>query len=158
MKICNTEGLSASLEDYLVEIFHLEQSRRVARAKDIADHLCVQRASVTGALKALAKRGLINYRPYGFITLTPVGIEAARSIYRSHEILEEFFMNTLHLSLEEADANACRIEHVIDPSVIEALMHFLEFMKTCPRTSTDWRDTSERHRRLRIQTSDCRST
>ena len=29
----NTEGLSASLEDYLEVIFHLEQSNRVARAK-----------------------------------------------------------------------------------------------------------------------------
>jgi len=29
-------SLSASLEDYLEVIFHLEQSNRVARAKDIA--------------------------------------------------------------------------------------------------------------------------
>ena len=66
----NTEGLSASLEDYLEVIFHLEQSNRVARAKDIADQMNVQRASVTGALKALSGRGLINYSPYSFITLT----------------------------------------------------------------------------------------
>jgi len=57
------EGLSASLEDYLEVIFHLEKSNRVARAKDIADQMNVQRASVTGALKALAGKGLINYSP-----------------------------------------------------------------------------------------------
>jgi len=46
-------GLSASLEDYLEVIFHLEKENRVARAKDIAEQMNVQRASVTGALKAL---------------------------------------------------------------------------------------------------------
>jgi len=50
-------------------IFHLEQSNRVARAKDIADQMNVQRASVTGELRALAA-GLINYSPYSYNTLT----------------------------------------------------------------------------------------
>ena len=93
----NTEGLSASLEDYLEVIFHLEQSNRVARAKDIADQMNVQRASVTGALKALAGRGLINYSPYSFITLTPPGRDIAREVIRRHRVLKEFFVNTLQL-------------------------------------------------------------
>jgi DtxR family Mn-dependent transcriptional regulator len=157
MKIPNAEGLSASLEDYIVAIFHLEQPGCVARAKDIADYLNVRRPSVTGALKSLAKRGLINYRPYGFISLTPTGVEAARDIYSRHEILEEFFMDTLHLSLEEAEAHACRIEHVIDPMAIEGLVHFLEFMKICPRTGLDWRNAFERYCRMGARTSDCQN-
>ena len=72
------EGLSASLEDYLEVIYHLERSNRVARAKDIADQMNVQRASVTGALKALAGRGLINYSPYSYITLTSAGRTVAQ--------------------------------------------------------------------------------
>ena len=72
------EGLSASLEDYVEVIYHLERSNRVARAKDIADQMNVQRASVTGALKALAGRGLINYSPYSYITLTSVDVPLRR--------------------------------------------------------------------------------
>ena len=49
-----TLKLSASLEDYLEAIFHIEKSRRVARAKDIARRLNVKGSSVTGALQALA--------------------------------------------------------------------------------------------------------
>ena len=153
----NPEGLSASLEDYLEVIFHLEQSNRVARAKDIADQMSVQRASVTGALKALAGRGLINYSPYSFITLTPAGRDIAREVIRRHKVLKEFFMNTLQLGPEDAEANACRIEHAIDPAAIERLVAFVEFMSICPRTGSDWFDAFARFCKLGLQTSDCQA-
>jgi DtxR family transcriptional regulator, Mn-dependent transcriptional regulator len=153
----NTEGLSASLEDYLEVIFHLEQSNRVARAKDIADQMSVQRASVTGALKALSGRGLINYSPYSFITLTPSGRDIAREVIRRHKTLKEFFMNTLQLGPEDAEANACRIEHAIDPTAMERLVRFVEFMSICPRTGTDWFDAFARFCKLGLQTSDCQA-
>jgi DtxR family transcriptional regulator, Mn-dependent transcriptional regulator len=151
----NPEGLSASLEDYLEVIFHLEQSNRVARAKDIADQMSVQRASVTGALKALAGRGLINYSPYSYITLTETGRNIARDVIRRHDTLREFFISTLQLSPEEAEANACRIEHAIDPMAIDRLVHFLEFIKICPRTGMDWFKAFARYCKKGIQTSDC---
>jgi DtxR family Mn-dependent transcriptional regulator len=152
-----TEGLSASLEDYLEVIFHLEQSNRVARAKDIADQMSVQRASVTGALKALAGRGLINYSPYSFVTLTPMGRDIAREVIHRHKVLKEFFMNTLQLGPEDAEANACRIEHAIDPTAMERLVRFVEFMSICPRTGTDWFDAFARFCKLGLQTSDCQA-
>jgi len=153
----NTEGLSASLEDYLEVIFHLEQSNRVARAKDIADQMNVQRASVTGALKALSARGLINYSPYSFVTLTSAGRDIAREVIRRHKVLKEFFINTLQLGPEDAEANACRIEHAIDPAAIERLVRFVEFMSICPRTGTDWFDAFARFCKLGLQTSDCQA-
>ncbi len=151
----NTEGLSSSLEDYLEVIFHLEQSNRVARAKDIAEQMSVQRASVTGALKALAGRGLINYSPYSFITLTPSGRDIAREVIHRHKVLKEFFANTLQLGVEDAEANACRIEHAIDPTATERLVRFLEFVSICPRTGNDWFDAFGRFCKLGLQTSDC---
>lgn len=153
----NTESLSASLEDYLEVIFHLEQSNRVARAKDIADQMSVQRASVTGALKALAGRGLINYSPYSYITLTSAGRDIAREVIRRHKVLKEFFMNTLQLGPEDAEANACRIEHAIDPTAIERLVRFVEFMSICPRTGTDWFEAFARFCKAGLQTSDCQA-
>ena len=152
-----TEGLSASLEDYLEVIFHLEQSNRVARAKDIADQMNVQRASVTGALKALSGRGLINYSPYSFVTLTTSGRDIARDVIRRHRALKEFFMNTLQLGPDDAEANACRIEHAIDPSAIERLVRFLEFISLCPRTGADWFDGFARFCRIGLPTSDCQA-
>jgi DtxR family Mn-dependent transcriptional regulator len=149
------EGLSASLEDYLEVIFHLEQSNRVARAKDIADQMNVQRASVTGALRALAGRHLINYSPYSYITLTAAGREVAHDIIHRHATLKDFFVTALQLSPEEAEANACRIEHAIDPVAIDRLVRFLEFIKTCPRTGTDWFQAFARFCQRGALTSNC---
>ena len=71
--------LSASLEDYLEAIFHLSAQSKVARSKDIAELLEVSRSSVTGALKTLSEKGLVNYKPYGFITLTDIGRAEAQT-------------------------------------------------------------------------------
>jgi DtxR family Mn-dependent transcriptional regulator len=149
------EGLSASLEDYLEVIYHLERSNRVARAKDIADQMSVQRASVTGALKALVGRGLINYSPYSYITLTTSGRTVAQDIIRRHETLKEFFISALQLEPQEAEANACRIEHAIDPMAVDRLVRFLEFIKMCPRTGIDWFSAFARYCQRGTQTSDC---
>jgi DtxR family Mn-dependent transcriptional regulator len=134
------ENLSASLEDYIQVIFRLEESNRVARAKEIAERMDVQRASVTGALKALAGRGLINYSPYRHITLTAEGRRIAQDIVRRHNTLKEFFIATLQLDAQEAEANACRIEHAIDAVAVDRLVHFLEFLRLCPRTNLEWLD------------------
>ena len=45
------EPLSASLEHYLEAIFHIEQQKHAARAKDVAERLKVSGASVTAALR-----------------------------------------------------------------------------------------------------------
>ena len=132
------EDISPSLQDYLEAIFHLEKTNRVARAKDIAEEINVKRGTVTGALKALSEHKLINYSPYNYITLTPKGRRLAGELVQRHDILKEFFIMFLQLAPEVADANACRVEHAIDPAVFERLLHLVEFMKNCPRAGDDW--------------------
>ena len=72
-KTTDTIDLSASLEDYIEAIYHIVEEKLVARSKDIATRLHVSRASVTEALRALAKKELINYAPYEAITMTEYG-------------------------------------------------------------------------------------
>ena len=91
------KGLSESLEDYLEVILDLEKTNKVARAKDIAERLDIQRGSVTGALKALEKKGLVNYAPYSYITLTPKGSRIAREITRRHNGLKDFLLQVLQV-------------------------------------------------------------
>ncbi len=155
MTVETPENLSASLEDYLEVIYHLEKSNRVARAKDIADQMNVQRASVTGALRALSGRGLINYSPYSYITLTPSGRDIAKEIIHRHNTLKEFFITALQMAPEDAEANACRIEHAIDPLAVERLVHFVEFLKLCPRAGEDWFAGFARYCQKGERTSNC---
>lgn len=107
---------SESIENYLEVILDLEKTQRVARTKNIADRLGINRGSVTGALKNLSEKGLINYEPYSYITLTSEGKRIAEEITRRHGILKDFLLNILRINPTTADETACRMEHVIDKS------------------------------------------
>jgi len=137
MAITNTI-LSENLEDYLETILALEKLNKVARVKDIADKMGILPGSVTGALKSLAEKGLVNYEPYSFITLTPKGAEIAREITRRHMVIKNFLFNVLQIDSEKAETNACRMEHAMEKTVIDRLVQFIEYVNNCPRTGPDW--------------------
>lgn len=130
--------LTSNLEDYLEAIFLLQREQKAARAKDIAERLGVQRASVTGALQSLAQKGLINYHPYSSVTLTELGLSMAEQIDHRHQVLTDFLGRFLRLPPEVAEANACRLEHHIDDQALERLIAFVRFVQQCPRTGPDW--------------------
>jgi DtxR family Mn-dependent transcriptional regulator len=131
-------ALSESLENYLEAILELEKTNKVARVKDIADKLGVLRGSVTGALKTLAEKDLINYAPYSYITLTRRGMHIASEISRRHTVIQTFLEDVLLLEPERADANACRMEHAMDKVAIDRLVQFIDYIRACPRAGDDW--------------------
>ena len=132
------QALSESLEDYLETILDLEKKNKVARVKDIADKLGVLRGSVTGALKNLAEKELINYEPYSYITLTSRGMTIAREVHRRHTVIRNFLENVLLIKPERAEANACRMEHAMDKVAIDRLVQFIDYIHACPRAGDDW--------------------
>ncbi len=120
--------LSASLEDYLEAIYNLSNSSQVAHSKDIATSLGVAKPSVTGALKLLVKKGLVNYIPYGSVTLTPSGRAQAAKVAKKHDILESFFMDILGVDHSIAHPTACKAEHVLGEAAVKKLLRFIEFV------------------------------
>lgn len=122
------ENLSASLEDYLEAIYHLSQGPDGARSKDIAQKLAVSRASVTGALRMLADRGLVNYKPYGQITLTDNGQQLAARVARRHEVLNRFFAEVLGADADSARQAACQAEHALGPEITPRLTAFVDYV------------------------------
>ena len=133
--------LSESLEDYLETILSLEKTVKVARAKDIAEKMGVQRGSVTSALKNLAEKELINYEPYSFITLTAKGNKIAREIASRHSILKDFLVNILQIDNNTAESTACKMEHAVDKKTLERMTAFFDFIHSCPRAGKDWVDS-----------------
>lgn len=124
----NRRSLSASQEDYLEAIYNLTEASGIARSGEVADALQVSRPSVTEALRALKKKGLINYRPYGYITFTGSGVKEAARVARKHSILRSFFSDVLGLQAHLAQKAACRAEHTLEPEVISRLLQFIEFV------------------------------
>jgi DtxR family Mn-dependent transcriptional regulator len=134
------------MEDYLEAIFNLEEERRVARVRDIAKRLGVKMSSVTSALKTLSSRGLIRYDPHQYLTLTEAGVSKARDIVRRHRVLKSFFFSVLQTDEATAEENACRMEHHLDPEVVERLVSFVEFIQMCPVDHSKWAERRAKRR------------
>jgi len=139
------EALSSNMEDYLEAIFHISKKKQAARAKDIADRVQVNKSSVTGALRSLSDKGLINYAPYDIITLTARGKKLALEIVRRHEALRDFFVNILLIDKAEAEHAACKVEHEVSKNIVDRLISFVEFMEICPRGGQKWLKGFRRH-------------
>lgn len=127
MASTKSDKLSASLEDYLEAIFNVAGDSDVARSKDIAKLLGVSKSSVTGALRSLRQKQLVNYKPYDYVTLTETGKATAAKIARKHDILKSFFADVLGIDADTAHRAACKAEHALGAEIIAKLLHFIEF-------------------------------
>ncbi len=145
--------LSASLEDYLEAIYNLSREPKVARSRDIAQNLGVSRASVTGALKLLSDKGLVNYKPYGYITLTDKGAKEAQLVVNRHNIIKSFFVNVLGVEQQIAAQAACRAEHVLGPVVISRLLDFSDFAARTNENGNNLTHQFTKFRKRKLQNS-----
>lgn len=130
--------LTASQEDYLEAIHHVIEEKRVARSKDLVARLGVNSSSVTQALKALSQKKLINYEPYGVVTLTTDGDERACDVIRRHEALRKFFVRILGVDPAISEDAACKMEHAMPRTIVDRLIQFIDYADRCPRGSTEW--------------------
>ena len=131
------EQLSENLEDYLETILALQTQKTVARSKDIAKKLDIKRGSVTGMLKKLADNKLINYEPYGYVTLTPEGRKIAMEIEQRHIFLKDFFFRIVKIDEEIADRTACRMEHAMDKLTFKKFKAFIKKIEACPHCNIE---------------------
>lgn len=134
------EPLSASQEDYVEAILRLQRESRVARVSEIAECLEVSRPSVTGALKTLAARGLVSHAPYGHVTLTESGVKVAAEVERRHVLIRDFLVEVLSLPEDKAESAACRMEHVLEPDVLE---HFVAYSESLQAKQDSTRQSEE---------------
>jgi DtxR family Mn-dependent transcriptional regulator len=137
-------NLSSSLEDYLEAIFNLSKESNIARSKDIAKSLGVSRASVTGAFRVLNEKGLANYKPYDYVTLTETGQAIAAEVAKKHKILKSFFIDFLGIEPNIAQEAACKAEHTLGPGIIAKLLCFIEFVNHSSKKGCDLADQFEK--------------
>jgi len=116
--------ISESVEMYLEAILELETKNSVVRSVDIARFLGVTKPSVNRAMTNLKNEGYILMEPYGDIVFTEKGRETAKHIHELHHVITDFLVNSLGISPELAEADACRIEHVISPEVVQAMKEY----------------------------------
>ncbi len=113
--------LTPSTEDYLEAIFVLEKKDGGARSIDVAHHLGVAKPSVNRALKNLLENGYIRQEKYALIYLTDEGRQIAEQIFFRHSTVKRFLTDFLFLDSEQAENEACKIEHVVSEVTVDRL-------------------------------------
>ena len=113
-----------SAEDYLETMLILEEEKGYIRSVDIARYLGVTKPSVSYACKQLRESGYINMDANGPISLAPAGYKIAKRIYERHKSLTAF-LKKLGVSPEQAEEDACEIEHVISHETYVAICDFV---------------------------------
>ncbi|MCE5314916.1 metal-dependent transcriptional regulator [bacterium] len=127
----NYAQLSRSMEDYLEAIYNLKIKSQVARVKDIAHAMGVKMPSVTEAIRSLATKGLVKHEPYENVELTQQGLDVARDIAHRHCAVKDFLVGVLGLNENDAEDEACGIEHAIEPDTLNRLLQFADFVRAC---------------------------
>lgn len=104
--------LYASGEDYLEAILVLQQKQGMVRSVDVARHMDVSKPSVCHAVATLRNGGFLTMDEDHFLHLTDIGWEVATTIYERHCFFTEQLI-AVGVDPKTAEADACRMEHVI---------------------------------------------
>ena len=121
----NQSKLGESAEMYLEAILVHEKEGK-ARCIDVANHLHVTKPSVNKAMNSLKELGYVQQETYGDIYLTDAGRLVANKVYSRHEVLHSFLSNILKVSNENAENDACKIEHVICDETLDKIIDYMK--------------------------------
>ena len=121
------EKMSMSHEDYLEAMVMLGATTETSvRPVAVAAKLGVSKASVNKAMSVLKEKGLAEQPYYGDITLTDEGYAYGTSVLERHEMLFTFLTKAIGLSEEDADREACLMEHAISDASFEKWFEFVK--------------------------------
>ncbi len=123
--------LTQKAEDYLEAILNVAATKGYAKTKDVAGELDVSPSSVVEMFQKLDAIGLVEYRRYEGVVLTPKGRQIAEVIKYRHDSLKSFFL-LIGIPDEKADEDACTMEHELSEQSIERIRLFVEFINAHP--------------------------
>ncbi len=122
--------LTHSAAHYLMTIHHLLEEKGYARVTDIAKQLNITRGSCSISLKPLKKRGFVVEDENKFLTLSQEGQRLAEMVEHNDQLLEKLFRDVLGVDEEQAEVDACKIEHLLSLETSMALHHFIELIES----------------------------
>ena len=113
-------AIQESGEMYLEAIFVLSKKSNGVHAINVGEYMGFSKPSVSRALSILKKKNLIIVDSDSHIFLTDEGKIIAEKIYERHVTIKEYLIR-LGVSNKVADADACKIEHVLSDETFMAI-------------------------------------
>ena len=116
--------LQESGEMYLETILILSKQRAVVRSIDVSERMGYSKPSVSRAVSLLKDGGYLEMAQDGALKLTEKGMETAGKVYARHKALSTF-LEGIGVSAETAEADACKIEHVISDETFSKVLEYV---------------------------------
>ena len=120
--------IQESGEMYLETILVLSKKLPHVRSIDVANHMKYSKPSVSRGVGILKEDGHVIMDDSGFLTLTESGKAIAEKIYERHLILTDL-LERIGVDPDTAEADACRVEHVISDTTFAKLKECQARMK-----------------------------
>ncbi|MBV9282573.1 MAG: metal-dependent transcriptional regulator [Chloroflexi bacterium] len=115
---------SAAEQDYLKQIYLLQEDTGRATTQALAERLGVKPPSVTAMIKKLAEDEggpLVRHTPYHGVQLTERGVAVALEMLRHHRLIETFLSELLGVPWHQVHEEAERLEHVLSEDLEERI-------------------------------------
>lgn len=120
--------ITHSAAHHLMAIDDLVQRLGYARVSDIARALSITRGSVSISLAPHIKCGLIVQDENKHLRLSEQGQALVDSIKAKRDLMRTLFADVLGVDPEQAEIDACKMEHLLSNETARRLMAFLRFL------------------------------
>ena len=127
-KLTRQIELSASHEHYLRGIWEVRTRRGYARLIDVARELQISPPTLSVGVRALETRGLVVHDDQRFLMLTEEGERLARQVHHRFHVMRVFLAEVLGVPAEQADHEACRLEHDVSGATAERVLDLLKLL------------------------------
>jgi DtxR family Mn-dependent transcriptional regulator len=138
--------ITHSAAHYLMAIKQLLEDHGYARVTDIAKALNITRGSCSISLKPLKKKELVVEDENRFLKLSEEGQRLAELVELNDKLLEVLFGEVLGLDPEQAEIDACKIEHLLSIEASTRLCAFVKVWQSGAPEVTDFRKLLKRCR------------
>lgn len=108
--------VSATMREYLAEIYRLQVGPDGATTSALAERLEVSPSAVVRMLRRLDETGLLKHTPYHGVELSPEGTREALRGIRRHRLLEVFLVKVMGFGWDEVHTEA----HGLDAGMTDA--------------------------------------
>lgn len=127
-----------SAAHHLMAIDDLIQRLGYARVSDIARLLNITRGSVSISLRPFKKSELILQDENRHLRLSERGQALVDAIKTKRHIVQRLFSELLGVDSQQAEIDACKLEHLVSNETARRLISFLRFIDSQPQAADDF--------------------
>lgn len=93
---------------------------------------------MTEALTHLKEKGFVSQEKYQGVHLTEQGLSIAKGVYERRCMLKKFFYEVLGAEEGQAEKDACKTEHLLNPAAVQKLQKFVQMIEEYKQGNPDF--------------------